>query len=139
VRLTFILLLSPWALDQAIFLFYALWQKINQTNSIFKGLYQNLWRILDTRRWKNSQTSHVFESLLLTAKMFCQLASPAKVLFLISGPTGVVFWATSPSSWYDWEFYCCCCYNVRVYPWYIRGQQVETLRKLGSQAVHRTD
>jgi hypothetical protein len=38
-----------------------------------------------------SQTSHVFESLLLTAKMFCQLASPAKVLFLISGPTGVVF------------------------------------------------
>ena len=39
----------------------------------------------------NAQTSHVFESLLLTAKMFCQLASPAKVLFLISGPTGVVF------------------------------------------------
>jgi hypothetical protein len=31
-----------------------------------KGLYQNLWRSLDTRRWKNSKTSHVFESLLLT-------------------------------------------------------------------------
>ena len=40
---------------------------------------------------KEQPTSHVFESLLLTAKMFCQLSSPAKVLFLISGPTGVVF------------------------------------------------
>jgi hypothetical protein len=41
--------------------------KQNQTHSILKGLYQNLWRSLDTRRWKNSK-SHVFESLLLTAK-----------------------------------------------------------------------
>jgi hypothetical protein len=38
----------------------------------------------------HSQTSHAFECLLLTAEMFCQLAS-AKVLFLIAGPTGVVF------------------------------------------------
>jgi hypothetical protein len=28
---------------------------------------------------------------LLTAKMFCQLASPAKVLFLISGPIPALF------------------------------------------------
>jgi hypothetical protein len=70
------------------FLFFcALWQKIHRTNSILKGLYQNRWRSLDTRRWKNSKTSHVFESLLFTTKMslqlFCQLAS-AKVLFIRS-------------------------------------------------------
>jgi hypothetical protein len=103
-----------------------------------KGLYQNLWRSLDTRRWKNSKTSHVFESLLLTAKMsltllFCQLAS-AKVLFI--------------------RFYRRCFLSyiaffvirlrisllLFVSPLeYIRVQQVETLSKLGIQAVHRTD
>jgi hypothetical protein len=67
--------------------------------------------------------------------MFCQLASPAKVLFLISGPTGVVF-----------ELHRLLRGAIEnsivavVSPLeYIRVQQVETLRKLGSQAVHRTD
>jgi hypothetical protein len=100
-----------------LFFSYALWQKINQTNSILKGLYQNLWRSLDTRRWKNSKThashvfescirtaSHVFESLLFTAKMSLTLLRQKSYL---SGPTRVVFWATSPS-WYDCEFRCRC-------------------------------
>jgi hypothetical protein len=118
--------------------FYVLWHKINQTNSILKGLYQNLWRSLDTRRWKNSKTSHVFESLLLTAKMsllLCQLAS-AKVLFIRSYrrcfPSYIAYFVVRLRISLLLLF-------IARYSLYIRVQQVETLRKLGIQAVLRTD
>jgi hypothetical protein len=60
-----------------------------------RALSKSLTNFGHTTLKEQPNYSHVFESLLLTAKMFCQLASPAlwpaKVLFLISGPTGVVF------------------------------------------------
>jgi hypothetical protein len=67
--------------------------------------------------------------------MFCQLASPAKVLFLISGPTGVVFELHRLLRGAIENFIVAVVSPLE----YIRVQQVETLRKLGSQAVHRTD
>jgi hypothetical protein len=69
----------------------------NQSNKQYfeRALSKSLTNFGDTTLKEQPKSaklvSDVFESLLLTAKMFCQLASPAKVLFLISGPTGVVF------------------------------------------------
>jgi hypothetical protein len=65
----------------------------NKSNKQYfeRALSKSLTNFGHTTLKEQQQTTHVFESLLLTAKMFCQLASPAKVLFLISGPTGVVF------------------------------------------------
>jgi hypothetical protein len=67
--------------------------------------------------------------------MFCQLASPAKVLFLISGPTGVVSELHRLLRGTIENFIVAVVSPLE----YIRVQQVETFRKLGSQAVHRTD
>jgi hypothetical protein len=63
------------------------------------------------------------------------MASPAKVLFLISGPTGVVFELHRLLRGAIENFIVAVVSPLE----YVRVHQVETLRKLGSQAVHRTD
>jgi hypothetical protein len=64
--------------------------------------------------------------------MFCQLASPAKVLFLISGPIPALFSELHRLLRGTIENFIVAVVSPLE-------QQVETLRKLGSQAVHRTN
>jgi superfamily II DNA helicase RecQ len=112
--------------------FYALWQKINQTNSILKGL----WRSLDTRRWKNNKTSHVFKSLFLTAKDVFAV--------LLTGFGKSLIHQVLPALFSELHRLLRGTIENFVVPVvspleYIRVQHVETLRRLGIQAVHRTD
>jgi hypothetical protein len=65
----------------------------NKSNKRYfeRALSKSLTNFGHTTLKEQPNYSHVFESLLLTTKMFCQLASPAKVLFLISGPIPALF------------------------------------------------
>ena len=65
----------------------------NKSNKQYfeRALSKSLTNFGHTTLKEQPNYTHVFESLLLTTKMFCQLASPAKVLFLISGPIPALF------------------------------------------------
>ena len=110
--------------------FCCIWQKIDQTKSILKGLYQTLWRGLDTRRWKNSKDMYIRKLVVDSQVVFAVLLTGFG-RSLIYQVLLALFSELHRLRHTIKNFVVTVVSRLE----YIHVQQVESLRKLGIQAV----
>jgi hypothetical protein len=119
----------------AFLFFYALWQKINQTNSILKGFIKIFDEVWTQDAERTAKLVMYSKACCSQPRCLCCSANWLRQKSYLPGPTGVVFSELHRLLRGTIENFVVAVVSPLEY---IRVQHVETLR-VGIQAVHRTD